>query len=105
MGAKLEKTQTKKAALKRCLQGCPGQPYRDTITRVFRRTGSAVEVIMENIPADVCPVCGRAFFSKEVAHGIDQVLCPFHGRHATVPNLPPAKVIVDFAVAWRKKAA
>jgi hypothetical protein len=62
-------------------------------------------VIVENIPADVCPVCGRAFFSKEVAQGIDQVLFPFHGRHATVPNLPPAKVIVDFSVAWRKKAA
>ena len=105
MGTTLEKTQTKKATLKRCLQGCPGRPHRDTITRVFRRTGSAVEVIVENIPADVCPMCGRAFFSKEVAQGIDQILFPFHGKHATVPSLPPAKVIVDFAVAWRKKAA
>jgi len=105
MGTKLEKTQAKKATLKRCLHGCPGHPHRDTITRVFRRAGSAVEVIVENIPADVCPVCGRAFFSKEVARGIDQVLFPFHGRHATVPHLPPAKVIVDFAVAWRKTAA
>jgi hypothetical protein len=72
---------------------------------VFRRTGSAVEVIVENIPADVCPLCGRALFSKEVAQGIDQILFPFHGKHATVPSLPPAKVIVDFAVARRKKAA
>lgn len=105
MGTTLEKTPTKKATLKRCLHGCPGHPQRDTITRVFRRTGSAVEVIVENIPADVCPVCGRAFFAKEVAQGIDQVLSPFHGKHATVPDLPPAKVIVNFAVAWRKKAA
>jgi hypothetical protein len=50
-------------------------------------------------------MCGRTFFAKEVAQGIDQVLFPFHGRHAAVPNLPPAKVIVDFAVARRKKAA
>jgi hypothetical protein len=36
---------------------------------------------------------------------IDQILAPFHGKHAMVPDLPPAKVIIDFAVAWRKKAA
>jgi YgiT-type zinc finger domain-containing protein len=105
MGTTLEKTQTKKTTLKHCLQGCPGQPQRDMITRVFRRTGSAVEVIVENIPAEVCPMCGRAFFAKGVAQGIDQVLFPFHGRHAAVPNLPPARVIVDFAAAKKRKAA
>jgi hypothetical protein len=60
---------------------------------------------MENIPADVCPVCGRAFFAKEVAQGIDQILFPFHGRHTTVPDLPPAKIIVDFAAVRKKRAA
>jgi YgiT-type zinc finger domain-containing protein len=105
MGAKLEKAQTKKTTLNHCLQGCSGRTHGDAITRVFRRTGSTVEVIVENIPADVCPVCGRAFFSKEVAQGIDQILFPFHGRHAVVPDLPPAKVIVDFRVACKKKAA
>lgn len=105
MGNKLEKAQTKKTSMKRCLQGCPGQPHPEAITRVFRRTGSLVEVIVENIPAEVCPVCGRAFFSKEVAKGIDQVLLSFHGKHAVIPDLPPAKVIVDFAAAQRKQAA
>ena len=105
MGAQLEKTQTKKTPVKRCLQGCSGQPRPDTITRVFRRTGSPVEVIVENIPAEVCPVCGRAFFSREVAHGIDRVLVPFHGKHAAIPALPPAKVIVDFVAAQSKAAA
>jgi hypothetical protein len=62
-------------------------------------------VILENIPAEVCPVCGRAFLSKEVARGIDQVLFPFHGKHTAIPDLPPAKVIVDFVVAQRKAAA
>ena len=105
MGIKLEKTQTKKTSIKRCLQECPGQPRPEAITRVFRRTGSPVEVIVENIPAEVCPMCGRAFFSRGVAHGIDRVLFPFHGKHAAIPDLPPAKVIVDFGVAQRKPAA
>lgn len=101
----MEKTQTKKASMKRCQHGCPGEPHADIITRVFRRTGSPVEVIVENIPADVCPVCGRAFLSKRVVHGIDRVLFPFHGKHRVIPDLPPARVIVDFVAAQRKAAA
>ena len=91
--------------MKHCLHGCTGRPRSDVVTRVFRRTGSQVEVILENIPAEVCSVCGRAFFSREIAHGIDEVLFPFHGKHTTIPDLPPAKVIVNFAVAQRKVAA
>lgn len=105
MGTQLEKTQTKKASVKSCQQGCPGQLRPDAITRVFRRTGSVVEVILENIPAEVCPMCGRAFFSREVARSIDRLLFPFHGKHAAIPDLPPARVIVDFVAAQRKKAA
>jgi len=60
---------------------------------------------VENIPAEVCLVCGRAFFSREVAYDIDRVLFPFHGKHAAIPDLPPAKVIMDFAAARRKAAA
>jgi len=74
------------------------------ITRVFRRTGSAVEVILENIPAQVCPLCGRAFFSGAVAKRIDRVLFPFHGRHKSIPSLPPARVIVDFVAAAKAAA-
>lgn len=105
MGTQLEKTQTKKAPVKSCQQGCPGRLRPDAITRVFRRTGSLVEVILENIPAEVCPVCGRAFFSKETAQSIDRLLFPFHGRHTTIPDLSPARVIVDFVAAQRKDAA
>ena len=105
MGIQLEKTQTKKAPLKRCLHGCPGQLHPEEITRVFRRTGSLVEVILENIPAEICLVCGRTFFSKRIAQGIDRVLFPFHGKHTVIPDLPPARVIVDFGEAQKKKAA
>jgi YgiT-type zinc finger domain-containing protein len=105
MATRLEKTQTKKAQVKRCLSDCPGQLQSDLVTRVFRRTGSAVEVIIEEIPADLCSVCGRAFFSREVARGLDQILFPFHGKHTVIPDLPPAKVIVDFTAARKKRAA
>ena len=105
MGTRLEKAKTKKATIKRCRQGCPGQLRPETITRVFRRTGSLVEVIIENIPAETCFVCGRAFFAREIVQGIDRMLFPFHGKHNAIPNLPPAKVFVDFAAAQRQQAA
>lgn len=104
-GSPIGKSAEKKTPIKRCQEGCPGQLRPDVITRVFRRRASPVEVIVENIPAEVCLLCGRAFFSKEVAQGLDRVLFPFHGKHNIVPDLPPAKVIVDFAVARRKAAA
>ena len=72
---------------------------------MFQRTGSPVEVILERIPASVCRVCGQVFFSKGVADGIDRLLLPFHGKHRHVPDLPPARVIVDFSVARRRVAA
>ncbi|MFQ5668528.1 MAG: YgiT-type zinc finger protein [Candidatus Binatia bacterium] len=75
------------------------------MTQVFRRTASPVEVILENIPAEVCTVCGRVFLSRQTAHQIDDLLFPFHGRHGQIPKLPPARVIVDFPTASKKRAA
>lgn len=89
----------------RCQEGCRGRLTATTVTRVFQRRSSPVEVILENIPADVCSVCGRAFFSRQTARDIDRVLVPFHGRHREIPNLPPARVIVDFPSATKKRAA
>lgn len=105
MGTQLEKTKTKKAEITHCGQGCPGQPRLEVVTRVFRRTGSLVEVIIEHIPAETCLLCGRAFFAQDVVRGIDRILLPFHGKHAAIPDLPPAKVFVDFAAAQSRQAA
>ena len=104
MEARLEDSQRKETALERCTGACRGQLRADTVTRVFRRTGSAVEVILENIPAHVCPLCGHVVFSKAVAQEIDNILLPFHGRHAAIPKLPPARVIIDFNAARRHAA-
>ena len=104
METRLENSQRKAKALERCTGVCHGRLRADVVTRVFRRTGSAVEVILENIPAQVCPLCGRAFFARAVAHEIDHILLPFHGRHAVTPKLPPARVIIDFNAARRNAA-
>ena len=100
----MKNSQRKATALEHCTGACRGRLRAEAVTRVFRRTGSAVELILENIPAHVCPLCGHAFFSKAVAQEIDQILSPFHGRHGVIPTLPPARVIVDFTAARRHAA-
>lgn len=105
MGTRLEDSATKKSSeMKTCEHGCPGHLRSDHITRVFERRGSLVAVILENIPASVCTVCGRAFFREPVARDIDRLLAPFHGTRRSIPKLPRSRVIVDFEEA-RKRAA
>jgi hypothetical protein len=39
-----------------------------------------------------------------VARDIDRLLAAFHGTRSAVPELPPARVIVDFVAARQKIA-
>lgn len=104
MAARLENPTKKKKMTKVCTHGCAGELRHGDITRVFERRGSLVEVIIEKIPASLCTICGNAFFDEPIVHAIDGLLAPFHGKRGSIPNLPPARVILDFAEA-RKRAA
>jgi hypothetical protein len=78
MAEGMEKKKAKKT-VERCQRGCNGSLRSTAVPRVFRRTASPVEVILENILAQVCTMCGRAFFSRQTAYEIDRLLAPFHG--------------------------
>ncbi len=104
MAEGMEKKKARKTVA-HCQEGCGGLLRATPVTRVFRRTASPVEVILEDIPGEVCTVCGRAFFSRHTANEIDRLLTPFHGQHKEIPKLPPARVIVDFPSAIKRRAA
>lgn len=89
----------------RCTGGCPGRPQLARVSQSFTRRGSRVEVIVSRIPASVCPVCGQSFVDEDTARRLEAVLRPFHGVHGAVPDLPPAKVYVDFEEAGKKQKA
>ena len=40
-----------------------GQPARGATTATFQREGTTV--VISNVPADVCPDCGEAYFNRE----------------------------------------
>ena len=75
------------------------------MSQSFTRRGSQVEVIISRIPASVCSVCGQAFLEEDTARRLEALLRPFHGLRGAVPNLPPAKVYVDFAEAGKRPKA
>jgi YgiT-type zinc finger domain-containing protein len=89
----------------RCTGDCSGRPHLALVSQSFTRRGSRVEVIISRIPASVCPVCGQAFLEEDTARQLEALLHPFHGSRGTVPDLPPAKVYVDFEEARKKQKA
>jgi hypothetical protein len=60
---------------------------------------------VEDIPADVCPLCGRAYFAEVVAREIDRLLAASHGTRRDIPQLPPSRVIIEFTTARKRAAA
>ncbi len=84
---------------------CTGKTKAGFVTQVFECRGSPVQVIIKNIPATVCPVCGDVTISMETLKGITTTLHPFHGVHKNVPKLPPAEIFIDFAEAIKARSA
>ncbi len=89
----------------KCRKSCLGQLERRRVTQTFERKGSRVQVIIKNIPVTVCSVCGESTISLQTLAEINEILRPFHGTHANVPNLPPAEVFIDYGEAVRARKA
>lgn len=89
----------------RCTGNCPGRPRLARVSQSFSRRGSQVEVIVSRIPASVCPVCSQSFLEEDTARRLESLLRPFHGTRGSVPDLPPAKVYVDFEEAGKRQKA
>ncbi len=94
-----------KVARNHCTGDCLGRPQPARVSQSFTRQGSRVEVTISRIPASVCPVCGQSFLVEEIAHRLESLLRPFHGVRGTIPNLPPAKVYIDFEEAGKGQEA
>lgn len=94
-----------KVLRKRCTGDCPGRPYTARVSQNFTRRGSRVEVTISRIPASLCPVCDQSFVEEDVAHQIEMLVRPFHGIRGKVPDLPSAKIYMDFEEAGKKQKA
>lgn len=89
----------------RCSGKCSGRPRLARVSQNFTRRGSQIEVTISRIPAHVCPMCNQSYLDEDTARQLEALLRPFHGTRSNIPDLPPAKVYVDFEEAINKQKA
>jgi YgiT-type zinc finger domain-containing protein len=53
-------------------QGCPGEYEARTVVHTVRHRGQLV--VIENVPAEVCTVCGDVLFTPETVRRIEALL-------------------------------
>ena len=85
--------------LQQCTAGCEGRPQPQQLKQRFTQTGSRVEITIWNIPALVCPGCHQSFVEEEVSQQLALLSRPFHGTPGAIPDLPPAKISINFLKA------
>lgn len=89
----------------RCSGKCSGRPRLARVSQNFTRHGSQIEVTIGRIPASVCPICNQSYLDEDTAKQLEALLRPFHGMRGKLPDLPPAKVYIDFEEATNRQEA
>lgn len=83
----------------KCLKCLEGKPQIGVTSLTYEREGSAIQIIVEGIPAEICPVCGEVYLSEAVAHQIHDLVSPLLkiGEGMTEEMiLPPPTVVIQF---------
>ena len=75
------------------IRSCPGEYEGKHITHVVKHRGAVI--VLENVPADVCSVCGDVLLSLATVEAIEKILknpgAPI--RTAPVYELPDAAAV------------
>ena len=59
--------------MKKCsIKGCPGHYEKKDITHVVNKHGQII--IIENVPAEVCTVCGDTLLTLDVVRALEKFL-------------------------------
>ena len=84
--------------MKCTIAGCPGEYESRLVIQTLRPNGHTM--VIEDVPADVCNVCGDTLFSPETVQSLEQVLAtPPQATH-TIPAITfPLGAIPDETVS------
>lgn len=79
--------------MKKCsIHGCPGEYSKQEISHMVTMGGKPV--IIENVPADVCQVCGDTLLDIETVDAIDRLLAnPGQPAHTVPAYAMPEKAM------------
>ncbi len=65
------------------MPGCPGHYERERTAQALRFPNTLI--VIDDIPADVCDICGDTLYTAEVARRLDRVMRERPATSATVP--------------------
>lgn len=65
------------------IKGCTGEYEEKAITHTVRRRGQVI--VIDHVPAQVCPVCGDVLLSPEAVRHIEELLKKTSHPDGTVP--------------------
>ena len=65
------------------IQGCTGEYEERTITHTLRQRGQVV--VIDHVPAEVCPICGDVLLKPETVQHIEELLRKASRPDASVP--------------------
>ncbi len=65
------------------IQGCPGQYEQRSVMQTVRHQGRVV--VIDHVPAEVCPVCGDVLFQPGTVRAIERLLESVRKPDASVP--------------------
>jgi YgiT-type zinc finger domain-containing protein len=79
----------------RCVH-CRIETHFGFTTDVYTRQGLDIEVTVTGIPANVCPSCGEAYVSMDIAKEVASFVHPLFEAARQLKKLPTPKVTIDF---------
>ena len=80
----------------KCLKCFEGEPRIGVTSLTYEREGSAIQVKVEGIPAEICPACGEVYLSEAVAQQIHDLVSPLLevGEEMTEDTILPTPTVV-----------
>ncbi len=65
------------------IQGCPGNYEPRTVIHTVRHQGQVV--VIDHVPAEVCPLCGDVLFRPETVRALERLLENLRQPDGSVP--------------------
>jgi YgiT-type zinc finger domain-containing protein len=75
--------KTEGQTMKCTMQGCPGRYERRKIVHSVRHRGQVV--VIDHVPAEVCPVCGDVLLEPKTIRRIERILQDLEKPQKQVP--------------------
>lgn len=78
-----------------CTKCFEGKPEVGTTSITYHRDNSPIQVTVDGIPAEICPVCGEVYLSDSIAQQIFNLVNPIleMGRTLNEGDILPAPTV------------